>query len=34
MAKYGTPVSSINKTNIHDIAELLLKGTLKTVTLT
>jgi hypothetical protein len=30
----GTPVSSTNKTGSHDIAEILLKVTLNTITLT
>jgi len=30
----GTPVSSINKTNRHDITEILLKMVLSTITLT
>ena len=30
----GTPVSSTNKTDHHDIAEILLKVTLSTITLT
>ena len=30
----GTPVSSTNKTNRHDIIEILLKVTLNTITLT
>ena len=30
----GTPVSSTNKTNIHDIAKILLKVSLSTITLT
>jgi len=30
----GTPVSSFNKTDLHDIAEILLKVTLNTITLT
>ena len=30
----GTPVSSTNKTNHHDIAEILLKVALSTITLT
>jgi hypothetical protein len=30
----GTPVSSINKTNYHDITEILLKVALNTITLT
>jgi len=30
----GTPVSSINKTGRHDIAEILLKVALNTITLT
>jgi hypothetical protein len=30
----GTPVSSINKTDQHDIAEILLKGALNTITVT
>ena len=30
----GTPVSSTNKTDLHDITEILLKVTLNTITLT
>jgi hypothetical protein len=30
----GTPVASINKTNRHDITEILLKVALNTITLT